>query len=82
MFATAHHSSRGFNPSKNKEHGHLTDLKSSTAIRADRELRHERRLAVGVLLVFVALIAVLLTIAIVAGSSLNMDSGYEYWLMP
>jgi hypothetical protein len=79
MFATAHHSSK---PDTLSGHHHMTELKSSSAIRADRELRHERWLSVGVLLLFIVMIAVLLTIAILGGNSMNMDNGYEYWMMP
>ena len=82
MFASAHHSSNVNYPTKQREHSHMIELKSSSAIRADRELRRERWMAVGVLFLFVALIAVLLTIAVFGGSSMNMDTGYEYWMMP
>lgn len=72
MFATAHQTGRH----------HLTELKSYAAIKADRELRHERWMAVGVFLLFVAMIACILTLAVMSGGSMNIDNGYEYWMMP
>ena len=82
MFATAHHSSKAHQPATLSGLHHMTELKSSSAIRGDRELRHERRVAVGLLLLFVGMIACLLTLAIMNGSTMNFDNGYEYWLMP
>jgi hypothetical protein len=79
MAATANYSSK---PDTFSGRHHMTELKSSSAIRADREQRHDRWLAVGVLLLFIGMIACLLTLAIMSGSSMNMDNGYEYWMMP
>lgn len=83
MFATAHHSSKGHESPDYVGHRHMTDLKNSSAIRADRELHHNRWMAVGVLVLFVAMIAFLLTIAVIGGSSINTgNTGYEFWMMP
>jgi hypothetical protein len=79
MFATAHHSTNVLH----RGSGHLRKLKSASAIRADRQWRRERWMAVGVLVLFGALIAILMAIAIYSGSSLDSsNTGAEFWMMP
>ena len=80
MFATTHSSSKIAQPAALSGHHRMTDLKSGAAIRADREMRHDRWLAIGVFLLFVGLIACILTLAFMSGGSMSLDNGYEYWM--
>lgn len=83
MFATMHHNRSAPFTGHAAERPHMTELKNASALRADRQMRRERWMAVGVLALFAALMVAMIVLAAMFGSYSGTGyNGYDFWLMP